>query len=727
MTGGAEIQARQIAEGLAGRGHAIDVLTTTARSPADDWGTNHFDAGAIEEDGVTVRRFRVDRRDRDAFDRANTYFLSQPVTSRRTMLPEEHTSAFVNDNINSHELLAHLSDRGADYDAIVFLPYLYGPTLRGVPLVADRAWLQPCLHHECYALVPQVSTIFHDAKGVLFNSDGERALALRLYGPGLHGKSRVVGQWVDVSVGASNGASRIGSFAPAQERYILYVGRRDETKNVGLLIESFRLYRRQDYSTSLKLVLVGPGTTNYHDPAHGIFDLGQVTDGQRDALLGATLALFQPSYNESFSRVVMEAWSVKRPVAVNSQCISTALAVERSEGGWTAASKAEWATLMRTIDRAEPAVLAAAGARGHAYYRANATPAAVLDRYEDVLWGNAAFRAEGSAPLAISVPSLNLNDELVRRGLTLADWARDAGCTARLWVDGSKTDEAPSGASLFVHSPLPQDLARALAWPGDVTLAYDAQRYSAAEDQLVRLVPRCRLTLARSRDEADDLHRAGAVAIEQWPFEFSLRCWDVVPDPKLSRRLGDGTTNCLFAGPFVSQSCCEQLIAAFAFLVAIEVDARLLLAGVPEDEKYAATLRKLIVEHNLADRVWFVDPADSPALAAAYSEASIFWTMSEGFEPRVPLVDAMWFDVPILAFSTPTTREILGRGGLLFNRKEELVLVAALAKQLIRDSTLRGAVLDAQEGQRRGLTREPPEGAQLVVEMLARGALAHTS
>ena len=47
---------------------------------------------------------------------------------------------------------------------------------------------------------------------------------------------------------------------------MLYVGRRDETKNVGLLIESYRLYRRHDYATNLKLVLAGPGSTSYHDP-----------------------------------------------------------------------------------------------------------------------------------------------------------------------------------------------------------------------------------------------------------------------------------------------------------------------------------------------------------------------------------------------------------------------------------------------------------------------------
>lgn len=59
----------------------------------------------------------------------------------------------------------------------------------------------------------------------------------------------------------------------------------------------------------------------------------------------------------------------------------------------------------------------------------------------------------------------------------------------------------------------------------------------------------------------------------------------------------------------------------------------------------------------------------------------------EGF--GVPLVEAMWFDIPVLAYKSSAIPETLGEAGLIFNTKEDLVQVAALAKLLIHDQKLR--------------------------------------
>lgn len=726
LTGGAERQARQLAEGFAQQGDVADVLTTTARSPADDWAENHFPAGAVVDGGVTVRRFRLDRRDQDAFDRANGFFLSQPAGSRRApAFPPEHVAAFVENNINSRDLLGFLAARGHDYDAIIFLPYLYGPVLRGISLVRERAWLQPCLHHESYAHLPQVIEAFHAARGLLFNSDGECELALRLYGPGLRDKSFVVGEWIDTPAAASGLASRIGTFSPAQERYVLYLGRRDETKNVGLLIESFRLYKRHDYASTLKLVLAGTGSTNYHDPMHGIYDLGQITDAQRDTLMSQCLALFQPSYNESFSRVVMEAWAMARPVAVNAQCISTSLAVGRSRGGWSATTKGEWAELMGFVDRADAGLLAELGERGRVYYLMHATQDGVLARYDDALWhaGDPLPRTPAGGRLVMSVPSLDLNDELYRRALTLEAWGTQAGYACRVLAPGEAPRPDEREALLVVHSPDADEIERALDWPGGAALAYDPVRFAESAGLVSRLIPQALLSMVRTPDEAAALRREGASSIEIWPFQFNLRCWDVPPDPELTAELSDGKYNCLYAGPLTPISCCEQLVASFAYLIALEVDARLVLAVSFDDAAYAKSIRSLIASHRLDERVTFVDPTNAAMLAATYRQASIFWSMSEGIEPRVPLVDALWQDVPVMAFSTPRIVRLLGSAGLLFRRKNDLRGLAALAKLLLRDKVLRGKVRQAQEARRMAFTLDLATGGRLVETLLGRVAV----
>src|SRR6516165_7457506 len=55
VVGGAESVVRELAEGLAERGHAVDVLTSFARDHTT-W-HNEYPEGAEVVDGVTVRRF----------------------------------------------------------------------------------------------------------------------------------------------------------------------------------------------------------------------------------------------------------------------------------------------------------------------------------------------------------------------------------------------------------------------------------------------------------------------------------------------------------------------------------------------------------------------------------------------------------------------------------------------------------------------------------------------
>jgi glycosyltransferase involved in cell wall biosynthesis len=70
----------------------------------------------------------------------------------------------------------------------------------------------------------------------------------------------------------------------------------------------------------------------------------------------------------------------------------------------------------------------------------------------------------------------------------------------------------------------------------------------------------------------------------------------------------------------------------------------------------------------------------------------------EGF--CVPIVEAMWFDIPVLAYKSTAVPETLGEAGLMFTSKDDLVMVAALAKLLVRDETLRAKVIKVQRQKR---------------------------
>ncbi|HYG11346.1 MAG TPA: glycosyltransferase, partial [Pyrinomonadaceae bacterium] len=372
LKGGAEQQAFQIATRLAARGVSVEVLTTCCRSFQDDWATNHLAPGLTQQHGIAVRRFPVGARDRQAFDRVNAKLLAlTPGDLRPGVSPVSDADAeiFACENINSPALIEHLRAHGDAYRAFLFIPYMFATSTRGLPLVAARAFLQPCLHDEPAAYLPAVEELFHRARLVLFNSEGERELAARLYGASVFARGLVVGEGVERTDASTK---QLAAALPAALRdgapFVLYLGRRDETKNTGLLVAAFRRFKEHAPASPLRLVLAGAGAHSYDERKRGIFDLGLVGEDTKAALLVACRALFQPSRNESFSRAMMEAWSYgARPVAAHRECLATAIAVERAGGGWLAVTVEEWAQLFARVAEAPEAELAALGARGRLY------------------------------------------------------------------------------------------------------------------------------------------------------------------------------------------------------------------------------------------------------------------------------------------------------------------------------------------------------------------------
>ena len=354
LTGGAERLAYQVAHGLAERGHTIEVFTTCARGFASDWGVDAHQPGARDEQGVLVRRFPVDARAANAFDRANEILLTRPLSyyrERTAAIEPDVAHDFIGSGINSTAAVDALRARLTEFDCVLVMPYPYGLPLAAVAAAGARAMLQPCLHDEPYAFLPEVENAFRRAGALVFNTPAERSLAYRLYGPSIALKSTLVGHWVEREAQPHRLPPRVRGFRPADHRYVLYLGRRDATKNVDLLVESFARFRRHCRMLTLELVLVGPGRRSYDDARHGIRDLGLVDEAQKAALLAHALAIVQPSVNESFSRTVMEGWNAGKPVAVNGRCAATADAVRESGGGWLATTKGEWSALFEQIDR----------------------------------------------------------------------------------------------------------------------------------------------------------------------------------------------------------------------------------------------------------------------------------------------------------------------------------------------------------------------------------------
>ena len=71
IPGGAEMALRSVTQHLKNAGVQLEILTTCVKEFTDDWNKNYHKAGTTIENGITVKRFKVRKRDANAFNRVN--------------------------------------------------------------------------------------------------------------------------------------------------------------------------------------------------------------------------------------------------------------------------------------------------------------------------------------------------------------------------------------------------------------------------------------------------------------------------------------------------------------------------------------------------------------------------------------------------------------------------------------------------------------------------------
>ncbi|MBD2068584.1 glycosyltransferase family 4 protein [Leptolyngbya sp. FACHB-671] len=748
LKGGAEQQAWQVATRLAAQGHTVEVLTTCCRSFLDNWTSNYYRPGVRQEQGVKVRHFRVNRRNEEAFARVNSLMLNLPSSALKPQVnpvnPED-SLIFASENINSAKLLNFLKRNKDQYHAFLFLPYLYGPVLNGLPIVADRAFLQPCLHDEVYAYLPEVTNIFHLARGLLFISEGEAQLATQLYGPGIIHKSSVAGAGIEAGSSFDESLTHVGGFSVKQEQFVLCLGRRDSGKNTDLLVKAFAHFKQENPASDLKLVLAGPGNRSYSGLAPDLIDLGLVEEKEKELLLANCLALFQPSQNESYSRVIMEAWFYKRPVAAHRNCLATAIAVEKAQGGWLAETELEWSELFDKVDQIGEEQLTKYGIKGQVYAEENAAWDKIIQRYEIAL--NLTERAVTS-PLQLKpkklkeihqlLPNLAYGDAISNHAIEIRNYLRQCGYRSEIFVrylDQKVAHEATvfspryldNQAGLIYHHSIGSELTEyAIAHSGPKCLVYHnitpaefflpyrpdvAKLLEDGRTELRQLAQHFPVSVGDSTFNVEELLEVGFAESEVLPIIVNPKKWDTPPDAALMRQLQDGKTNLLFVGRIAPNKRQNDLIEAFAHYLTFDQEARLiLLGGYGLTDPYYFHLINLIDKLNLANHVLLPGLVTEAQLLAYYRTADVFWSMSEHEGFCVPLVEAMWFDTPILAYKSSAVPETLGSAGLIFNSKNDLVQVAALAKLLVKDKELKSNVIKAQRQRRNDFLTELGHG-----------------
>jgi glycosyltransferase involved in cell wall biosynthesis len=372
--GGSEAFARMFATKLADRGHDVHVLTSTARDHVT-WAPA-YPAGEERIAGVRVHRLQVGRqRDIEKFSHLQARLLGNRKWPRRHLQAEwiRLQGPWL------PELPVWLRDNSADFDLTIFITYLYYTAWAGMPAARSPTLLHPTAHDEPPIYLPIFDSMFRRAHALGFLTPEEQQFVERRFR--ISRPSIVSGIGIDLE--PSGEAEEFRSMHGLDDApYIACVGRIEWGKGSKELFDFFATYKRRRPG---RLQLVYIGQEVFPLPRHpDVSVTGFVPDAVRNAAIKGAVALVQPSYFESFSLVLMEAWAARVPALVQGHSEVLRGQAIRAGGGLPYTGYAEFeAALDLLLQDAE--LRRRMGDAGRAYVERNFDWHVVIGHYESFL------------------------------------------------------------------------------------------------------------------------------------------------------------------------------------------------------------------------------------------------------------------------------------------------------------------------------------------------------
>ncbi len=177
------------------------------------------------------------------------------------------------------------------------------------------------------------------------------------------------------------------------------------------------------------------------------------------------------------------------------------------------------------------------------------------------------------------------------------------------------------------------------------------------------------------------------------------------PNKKLLSKYDDDFVNLLFVGRVTPHKRQEDIIKVFYYYKLINPKSRLFLAGSYEGcEIYSDYLKKLIQELNMKD-VYLLGKISFNDLISYYKLADFFICMSEHEGFCVPILESMYFEVPIIAYKSTAIPFTLEDTGILVKEKNYCE-IAEMVNVLIEDEELRSTLVKKQKDRLENFKRE---------------------
>jgi glycosyltransferase involved in cell wall biosynthesis len=214
--------------------------------------------------------------------------------------------------------------------------------------------------------------------------------------------------------------------------------------------------------------------------------------------------------------------------------------------------------------------------------------------------------------------------------------------------------------------------------------------------ELAAYAHRCDLALGDSEFNRQDLERLGFPRTAVLPVVPDFSHLDRSPHRALADQFDDDWTNVLFVGRIVPNKKIEDLIRFFhAYHAHHNRRSRLLLVGAHGGfEQYLAGLHQIAAALG-NPHVHVIGQVSDEELVAFYEVADLFLCASEHEGFCVPLVEAFYKQVPVLAYAATAVPSTMDGAGVLYDDKDP-VHVAALMDAIVSRPDLQDEIVRGQ-------------------------------
>jgi len=242
---------------------------------------------------------------------------------------------------------------------------------------------------------------------------------------------------------------------------------------------------------------------------------------------------------------------------------------------------------------------------------------------------------------------------------------------------------------------------------------------------------RCDLALGDSEFNRQDLEALGFPRTAVLPVVPDFSHLDREPNWFVARDFDDDWTNVLFVGRVIANKKIENLIRFFhAYHTFINPRSRLLIVGALSGfERYVASLHHL-VETLDTSHVHFIGHVSDEELVAFYEIADLFLCASEHEGFCVPIVEAFYKEVPVVAYAATAVPSTMDGAGVLYDTRDP-IHVASLMDAVISNTALQDQIVEEQLAAVDRLRAKDFDGTLLRfidrIEAAPRAALPHVT